>query len=254
MVRGLDIFAGHFTDFKDCYALIGGSACFLILTDVGLSPRATKDLDIVLCIEQFNADFAKAIWDFLVKGQYKSWQSDDGKKRYFRFIEPGDNDYPFMLELFSRIPDALNLPKDSLYTPITIDDEISSLSAILLDDDYYRLVKDGKSELNNTSIVKAEYLIPLKIKAWIDLTDRKNQGAQVNSDDIAKHRGDAFRLSAVINRNEIINLEASVQQDMIEGIRRLNENPNLNLNAFGLGRTTVPEVTERLTRIYGLGA
>jgi len=36
MVRGLDIFADHFSDFKDSYALIGGAACFLLLSDAGL--------------------------------------------------------------------------------------------------------------------------------------------------------------------------------------------------------------------------
>ena len=51
MVRGLDLFREHFKDFADRYVLIGGTACDLIMSEVGLQFRATKDLDIVLCIE-----------------------------------------------------------------------------------------------------------------------------------------------------------------------------------------------------------
>jgi hypothetical protein len=42
-----------------------------------------------------------------------------------------------MLELFSRLPDALDHAEGSELTPVPVDDEVSSLSAILMDDDYY---------------------------------------------------------------------------------------------------------------------
>ena len=40
--------------------LFGGTACDLALTEAGLQFRATKDLDIVLCIEALDAAFARA--------------------------------------------------------------------------------------------------------------------------------------------------------------------------------------------------
>ena len=49
-----------------------------------------------------------------------------------------------MIELFTRKPDAIILPEDAVLTPLPIDEEISSLSAILLNDDYYDFLKQGR--------------------------------------------------------------------------------------------------------------
>ena len=46
-MRGLDRFKAHFEPFADRYVLIGGTACTLVMEEVGLEFRATKDLDIV---------------------------------------------------------------------------------------------------------------------------------------------------------------------------------------------------------------
>ena len=64
MVRGLDLFREHFKDFADRYVLIGGTACDLIMSEVGLQFCATKVLDIVLCIESVDPEFARAFWAF----------------------------------------------------------------------------------------------------------------------------------------------------------------------------------------------
>jgi len=60
VVRGLDRFREHFRAFTDRYVLIGGTACDLAFTNAGVAFRATKDLDIVLCVESLDAEFAKA--------------------------------------------------------------------------------------------------------------------------------------------------------------------------------------------------
>ena len=46
-----------------------------------------------------------------------------------------------MIEIFSRNPDFIILEDDAVLTPLLIDDEISSLSAILLNEAYYELLK-----------------------------------------------------------------------------------------------------------------
>ncbi|MBC2717822.1 MAG: hypothetical protein HF978_21165 [Desulfobacteraceae bacterium] len=48
MVRGLDLFRDYFKDHADQYVLIGGTACDIAMSQMGLDFRATKDLDIVL--------------------------------------------------------------------------------------------------------------------------------------------------------------------------------------------------------------
>jgi hypothetical protein len=44
---------------------------------------------------------------------------------------------------FSRKSDIINLPENAVLTPLSIDDDISSLSAILLNDEYYEFLKQG---------------------------------------------------------------------------------------------------------------
>ena len=59
MVTGLDVFRGHFREYSNRYLLIGGTACDLLMSDAGLPFRATKDLDIVLCVD---AATGKTVW------------------------------------------------------------------------------------------------------------------------------------------------------------------------------------------------
>jgi hypothetical protein len=46
MVTGLDVFQEAFAKYQDHYVLIGGTAAFLTMQEVGLDFRATKDLDL----------------------------------------------------------------------------------------------------------------------------------------------------------------------------------------------------------------
>lgn len=71
MVTGLDKFAEHFGDYSDRYVLIGGAAAWLVLGEAGVDPRATRDLDIVLCIEALDPEFAEAFWKFAKEGGYE---------------------------------------------------------------------------------------------------------------------------------------------------------------------------------------
>jgi hypothetical protein len=63
MVQGLEYFKEFFQGFEDRYTLIGGVACHLSMTEVGLDFRATKDLDIVLCTEALDKEFVQRFWD-----------------------------------------------------------------------------------------------------------------------------------------------------------------------------------------------
>ena len=58
-------------------------------------------------------------------------------------------------------------------TPIHIDDEVSSLSAILLNDDYYKALLNGKVIRNGLSVLRPEYIILFKAKALSWLKSRK---------------------------------------------------------------------------------
>ena len=187
MVEGLDRFEEHFAAYTDQYVLIGGAACTLAMEEVGQAFRATKDLDIVLCMEALNTSFVEAFWEFVRAGEYEIQEKATGEKQFYRFHKPRKDGYPFMLELFSRVPDALSLPEDSHLTPIPADAEVSSLSAILLEGGYYRFLQAGKRIVGGVPIVGPEHLIPLKARAWLDMTERKAAGGNVDSRAIKKH-------------------------------------------------------------------
>ena len=61
--------------------------------------------------------------------------------------------------------------------PIHIDDDVSSLSAILLNDDFYNFMMEGRTLIDGISVLRAEYLIPFKMYAWLDLGKRKQESS-----------------------------------------------------------------------------
>ena len=90
---------------------------------------------------------------------------------FYRFSHPKNPGYPFMIELFTRRMDALILPESAALTPLPIDDDISSLSAILLNKEYYEFLLHGRVQMEGITILDTGYLIPFKAKAWLDLTE-----------------------------------------------------------------------------------
>ncbi|KKN19747.1 MAG: hypothetical protein KR126chlam4_00863 [Candidatus Anoxychlamydiales bacterium] len=252
MVKGLNLFKESFSRFPDQYVLIGGIACFLAMEEVGLSFRATKDLDIVLCVETLNREFAQAFWQFIRKGGYSHRQKSTGKKLFYRFHSPNDQNYPEMLELFSKKTETILLNDESHLTPISIDDEVVSLSAILLNKDYYRFIHEGKREIEGLSVVSHEYLIPLKARAWIDLSNRSAAGLIVDKRDIRKHKNDVIRLYQLLSLNSSITLPESIKQDMRKFIDHLKQDVTIDLKNFGLRNTKFEEVVRNLSQIYGL--
>lgn len=143
-MRGLKVFKENFSDYREHYVVIGGTACYILFDELGLDFRATKDIDMVVLMEEINHDFADAFWEFIDDGKYQEVAQGSMHKNFYRFTKPKNPDYPAMIELFSRKPEGLELKIDAHTMPIHIDDDISSLSAILLNDDYYELLLSQK--------------------------------------------------------------------------------------------------------------
>lgn len=176
MVAGIDDFKKWFRGCEGQYVIIGGTACDILMTKEGLDFRATKDIDLVLIIEAVDVNFGRKFWDYIKQAGYEHRNKSMGASQFYRFSRPISNRYPAMIELFTRKLDAIQLPKDAILTPLPMDEDISSLSAILLDDDYYEFLKEGKVTVDGITVLDADYLIPFKAKAWLDLTKRKVLG------------------------------------------------------------------------------
>ena len=92
MVIGVDRFRAHFAGHEHQYVLIGGAACELIMDEVGLDFRATKDLDIVLVVEALDSAFAERFWAFVEEGGYEVRERSEGAKVLYRFQKPKAGD------------------------------------------------------------------------------------------------------------------------------------------------------------------
>ena len=128
------------------------------------------------------------------------------------------------------------LPESAILTPLPIDDDISSLSAILLNDEYYEFLLHGRVRIDGITILDAGYLIPFKAKAWIDLTDRKSAGENIDSKNIRKHKNDVFRLSALLGQNSRINVAMGIYKD-IQTFLRAMQHESVDIKQLGLTRS-----------------
>lgn len=142
MINGLEGFRKKFKGFENQYVIIGGTACDLIMENEALPFRATKDIDIVLIVESLTAEFGKAFWKYIKDAEYKHLNKSTGGTQFYSFTNPKSNEYPYMIELFSKKPNFV-IKDEAILTPLPIDEEISSLSAILLNESYYELLKKG---------------------------------------------------------------------------------------------------------------
>ena len=215
MVKGLARFRDHFREERGQYVLIGGVAAMHWLERAALQARATKDLDIVLLVEGRESGFQHRFWEFVRAGRYENRQTSSGGRVYYRFSHPREQDYPFMLELFSRKPDGLDLAGAPRMTPIPGGEDISSLSAILMDDAYYGIVRENVQEEDGLPMLKPEGLILLKARAWVDLTERKAQGGAVDEHDVRKHRTDVFRLCQLLTPASPVSVPENVRMDLL---------------------------------------
>lgn len=187
--------------YKEHFVIIGGTACDIQLTGSAMTPRATDDIDIIVVIEKLIEDFVRAIWQFVKDGNYKAERrlSQQGQSVYalYRFtLQDEQLDYPQKIELLSRHSDLLGEPSGFHIEPIPTDEDSHSLSAIIMDDDYYDFTVHHTDEIDGLLVANNKALIVLKANAYLNLLKEREAGRQVNSKDIRKHRSDVLKLVA----------------------------------------------------------
>ena len=219
MVKGIDRFKAYFRDYTDQYVLIGGAACDISFGSNNAEFRATRDLDVVLIAEALTREFGQRFWEFIRDGGYQNRAKSSGASQFYRFDKPTQEGFPAMIELFARTEYILE--DGAELTLIHIDDSISSLSAILLNDSYYDALLRGRDVIDGFSILRHSWLIPFKAKAWLDLNERNRRGEHVDSRNLKKHRNDIIRMAAelVLERCE---LPEEVKSDMANFIEEMN--------------------------------
>ena len=249
-VVGIELFREALKGHEDSYVLIGGSACDLLMEAQGVRFRATKDLDIVALTQGDDVGFARALWSFVKDGGYEPWKGSDEHLHFYRFVEPKIATYPHMIELFARHPEFKLADEESEIAPLPFDEDVSSLSAILLDDDYYQFVLEGLTDIGGITILDAAHLIPLKMKAHIDLKAKHAAGMHVNSADLKKHRKDVFRLLQLISTEERIELTPKLIIDA-QSFMETTLEPGFRIDQLSIG-IELEDARNMLKSIYGL--
>ncbi len=223
MVRGLDVFKDWFKGFPGSYIIIGGTACERQFADRGLAFRATKDIDLVLVIEALDSVFVKQFWEFIKAGNYNQTQVDEKERKYYRFANPADESFPVLLELFSKRPDVIREIEGMHLTPIPVEEDLSSLSAILMDEDYYKFTIENTQQVEELPVASAETLIALKVSAYLNMLEREKAGEKIDSKHIKKHKNDVLRLAVTLTPDSKIKTYDKIKADISEYIRLMKE-------------------------------
>jgi len=130
-------------------------------------------------------------------------------------MKPGNKEFPLQLELFARNPDLVDIDESAHLTPIPVGDDLTSLSAVLMNDDYYYFLLEHsiveESQLHRTNM---EALICLKAKAYLEIMERISQGSKEDSKQIRKHKGDIFRLEMMLTEEDLFDLPENIHQDL----------------------------------------
>ena len=109
-------------------------------------------------------------------------------------------------------------------------------------------VLHGRTQIDGITILDAGHLIPFKAKAWLDLTDRKSSGVNIDSKNIRKHKNDIFRLSVLLGQNSRINVTSGIYKD-IQIFLRTMQQEDINTKQLGLSRTK-DDILEILSNTY----
>lgn len=213
MVNGLKLFKERFQPFNDCYTVIGGTACSILMGNAALEFRATQDIDMILLVEsrQFN-EFAEQLLKFIDDGGYECEERKNGSKRLYRFINPKIAGYPTMIELFSK--NALDMKGNRRITYVKTDKDPSGLSAMLLSDEYYNLAMQGREQVDGVWTLQASHLIPLKMHAWLNLNKDFQKGKAIDENDLLKHKYDVFRLLLLLSEDTGVACNAKIRKDI----------------------------------------
>lgn len=69
--------------------IIGGTACEIHEENYAQTPRATKDIDIILVVEALSSDFVSHFWEFVMAAGYEQRNkgTNDDVKRFCEMVK-----------------------------------------------------------------------------------------------------------------------------------------------------------------------
>lgn len=130
-------------------------------------------------------------------------------------------------------------------SPIHINNETVSLSAILLDDEYYHLLVSSATIVEGISVLNLKSLIVFKIKAWLDLSARKLNGEKIDTRNIKKHKNDVLRLAVNISPTAKLELSSQIKND-VEKFLSIAKSEPVRLKDIGIRAGSYQDLLDRI--------
>ncbi|EJX10012.1 hypothetical protein EVA_01894 [gut metagenome] len=256
-MEGLEKFREAFAEFTDNYVVIGGTACDIAMTGTVVRPRATHDIDMIVIAENITEAFGERLWQFVREAGYrpekrKHIEGEPPKYELYRFLD-GKVGYPEMIELLSRHPDVLGEPKGFVIEPLPLGNDTSSMSAIMMDDDFYHFTIEHSRLTDGIRHADPVALVALKAKAYLNLVADKQSGKHVNSKDIRKHRSDVLK-NVVIIEDSSVEVPAPIAACINEFVDSIRDNWDELADSLavslGQDKEFVSELLDQLQKLF----
>ena len=121
-----------------------------------------------------------------------------------------------------------------------------------MDEAYYHFVLAGRRESNGLRTIGPQHLVPLKARAWLDLSRRAEAGEKIDAGDIKKHKNDVFRLYQLLDAGSDPHAPESVKVDLRTFVDCMRmENVDLKALKIAGGRSR-DDILDLLVGIYRL--
>ncbi|MFA6145028.1 MAG: hypothetical protein WCW84_11955 [Sulfurimonas sp.] len=205
--RGLSHFQQYCKDLEEMYVVVGGFATVMLL-DEGLGDghgKATHDIDLVL-LTTSSIEMSQRIKQYVQEGKYEIQKGNKDQYHYYRFVKPEIEGFAKEIELFASNENDLKLDDSQRIIPIDPEEGLYSLSAIMLDPEYFEMIKNNVTMSVVAPCTNTQATIMLKMSAFFDLNAR-------NDNKWKKHRQDILKLSLLLTGEERLQMTGRMVED-----------------------------------------
>ena len=203
---GLSHFQEFCKDLDEHYVVVGGFATLMLLdNEIANHGKATYDIDLVL-LSSNSKEITQRIKQYVKEGEYKIQRGSVDQYQYYRFIEPKKETFAKEIELFASNENMLELDENQRIIPIDPEEGLYSLSAIMLDKEYFEMIKNNIDKNHVAPCTNTQATILLKMSAFYDLKQRGDAKYK-------KYRRDILKLALLLIGNEEIILVGRMKKD-----------------------------------------
>ena len=119
----------------------------------------------------------------------------------------------------------------------------------MLNEEYYQFTMLNRKEINGIMVANEIAIIPLKVCAFLDLTEKKANGIKISSNDINKHKNDVYKLVQLLSDTPMNDIPTSIKQDISKFCKIKEDEPNI-LKQLHVKFDSLDEIRNVLLNVY----